>query len=353
MSRARSSALVLLALSVIFGSCKRVEEPLAGARRLPSSSPNASVSNAVPTEPEAAAPAPLLEPTQLLTLPTSAYQAQLFADGEAIELLTSAAAHRLQPGQAPLTRAIELGFAATVTKKSYVYWSRGAIWSEPRSAPKPASATKLGAVPEQPQRIVADIAGSEFALLLHTEGARDSIAKLANQRPKILYASPGSIDALTMIGDALYFVERASGAGWRLGRVKLAGGEVIFSAEKSGRWPALLRGVEDLVYYDGARRDVLSLSLDLQQERTLAKDFICSPFAALANVYCSTMEGVFELSATSKPRQVVPASRKLITNLAVSSDRLAFLTDIGAQGQDRLALYAVPLGERSAQEPPR
>ncbi len=294
---------------------------------------------------------PLPAPTQLLTLPSSAYQASLYADDEAIELLTGTAAHRLEPGKEPLTRAIDLGFAATVTRKNYVYWSQGALWSEPRSASKPTPATKLGALPDQPQRIVADIAGDEFAILVHADGSHDAIAQLDRQRSKVLYTSSDSIDALTMIGDALYFVERRGDAGFRVGRVKLAGGELIFSSDKTGRSPALLRGTKDLVYYDGARRNVLSVSLDLQHERTLAQDFICSPLAALANVYCSTMEGIFELSATENPRQVVPASRKLITNLAVNSERLVFITDIGAQGQDRLALYAVPLPNAAAMPP--
>jgi hypothetical protein len=347
MWRARSSALALLALSLT-GNCKRVEEPHANERALPSSRSDASATSAIP----APIAARLVAPTELLTLPSSAYQALLFVDDEAIELLTSTAAHRVLPGKAPLTRAINLGFAATVTRKHYVYWSQGTLYREPRSAPDPARATKLAALREPPQRIVADISGEDFAFLMHSDGARDALAVLDHQRLKTLYTSPGSIDALTMIGDALYFVERPNRAGFRLGRVKLAGGEALYSSTKTGRWPALLQGVDELVYYDGARRDVLGVSLDLQHQRTLAEDFICSPLAVRAHVYCSTMAGIFELSATAKPRQLVPAPHELITNLAVNSERLAFITDIGAQGQDRLALYAVPLGAPSTDAAP-
>jgi hypothetical protein len=42
----------------------------------------------------------------------------------------------------------------------------------------------------------------------------------------------------------------------------------------------------------------------------------------------------------------------LITNLAVSAGRLAFITDIGGQGQDRLAVNAVPL-EKPVEPAPR
>ena len=340
----RSSTVALFALSATHGACKRVEEPVGIERPAPSSPDSAPSATATAS----VAPPPLVAPTQLLTLPSSAYQASIFADDEAIELLTSSAAYRLMPGKDPIVRAIDLSFSATVTRGNYVYWSQGAIWSESRRAPKASGPSKLLALAEQPQRIVADIAADEFAFLVHTESARYAICKPENGRVKTLYASPGSIDALTMIGDALYFVERPGGAGWRIARVKLSGGDATFTANKSGRWPALLRGSKELVYYDGARRNVLGLSLDLQQERTLAKDFICSPLAVGANVYCSTMAGIFELSATDKPRQLVAAPRQLITNLAVNAERLAFISDVGGQGQDRLGVNVLPLSVRDA-----
>jgi hypothetical protein len=332
----RSSTLALAALGVAVAACSRVEEPVS-ERRPVSSSPAATIA---PTSPPSAA---LLAPTQLLTLPNSPYQASIFADDAAIELLTSSAAYRLVPGKEPLVRTLDLSFAATVTRQSYVYWSQGAIWSEPRSEAKSSGRTKLAALAEQPQRFVADIARDEFAFLAHSADDHFSIHKLEQRRVKTLYTSPDSIDVLTMIGDALYFVERSGNAGWRIARVKLSGGEATFTARKTGRWPATLSGGKDVIYYDGNRRDVLSLSPDLKQETALAKDFICSPLAVAASVYCSTMEGIFELSATGKPRQVVPASRNLITNLAVNSERLAFITDVGGQGQDQLAVNVVLL----------
>jgi len=347
----RRSALAL-ALSVCIGSCKRIEEPAQNEPVRATTPSTASASSTGNTDSAAPALASPLTPTLLLTIASSAYQAALFADDEAIELLTATTAYRFLPNQAPLVRQIDLGFAATATRKNYIYWSKDALWSEPRRASNPGGTTKLSALTEQPQRIVADIATDEFAWLTRSENNQQAIVKLDGQRSKTLYTSTGPIDALTMLGDALYFVERpSSGGGWRIGRVKFAGGEPLFTGNKTGRWPALLRGEKDLIYYDGARRDVLSLSPDLQQERTLAKDFICSPMTATENVYCSTMEGVFELSTAGSKRQLVPAPRKLITNLAASSRRLAFISDDGAQGQDRLAVYAVPLS--AASEAPR
>jgi len=338
--RFRSSTVtlaVLVAWCAVLGGCRRVEEPAGDERARPTTS-SASTASAVP-----APTTPLVAPTQLLTLPSSAYQAALFADDEAIELLTNSAAYRLVANEAPINRAIDSGFAATVTRKDYVYWARGAIWHEPRIPSKSGGERRLAALAEQPQRIVADIGAEEIALLLRSEGNRYSIAKLEKNRVKTLYTSPSSIDALTMIGDTLYFVERPAGIAWRIGSVKLSGGTPTFTADKSGRWPALLRGSRDVVYYDGARRDVLRLSLDLQREQTIAKDFICSPLAVTTNVYCSTMEGIFELSEAGQRRPIVPAPRQLITNLAANSKRLVFISDAGAQGKDQLVVYTVPL----------
>ena len=359
--RFRSSTVISVAWvawCLAVGGCKRVAEPASDERPRPSapSAPatvssggtgnGASSASAAPTP-----TTPLVAPTQLLTLPSSAYQAALYADDEAIELLTSTAAYRLLPDKEPLTRAIDLGVAATVTRKNYVYWSRGALWSEPRRAPNPAGATKLALLAEPPQRIVADIRSDEFAWLSRSDGNRYVIAKLDKQRVKTLYTSTGSIDALTLISGALYFVERPGGASWRIASLKLSGGNASFSTDKAGRWPALLRGTQDVVYYDGARRGVFSLSSDLQHERALAEDFICSPLAVTTNVYCSTMAGIFELSATNQRRQVVPAPRQLITNLAANAARLAFVSDAGAQGKDQLVVYAVPL-RAVAEAPP-
>jgi len=137
------TSVAWVAWCVAIGGCKRVEEP-ASDERPPPSVPSPTSTGSGGRTGEGAAPStatvaptpstPLVAPTQLLTLPSSAYQAALYADDEAIELLTSTAAYRLLPGKEPLTRSIDLGFAATVTRKNYVYWSRGALWSEPRRA---------------------------------------------------------------------------------------------------------------------------------------------------------------------------------------------------------------------------
>jgi hypothetical protein len=198
---------------------------------------------------------------------------------------------------------------------------------------------------------VADIAGDRLAWLERSAGDRHVLATLHDRRIKRLYTSPGSIDALSMAGDALYFVERPSAAGFRIGRVTLAGGEATFTSVKSGRFPAMLGAGREIVYYDGTRGEVLALSRDLDRERVLATDFICSPLAAAINVYCAGVEGIYELSAAAAPRLLVTPSSGVVASLAVGAERLAFVADVGERGQDRLAVRAVALAQGSAGPP--
>jgi len=333
-----------LAAAAVALGCSRVQEP-AGDRR--SAAPAAIARSAAATSPTP----PPAAPTQLLILPSSAYQASLFVDGDAIELLTSSAAYHLQPGEAPRKRMLDLGFAAAVSRRSYVYWSKGALFSAARAGSASTEPSRLVALSESPLRIVADIAGDGLAWLERSAGDRYVLATLHDRRIERLYTSPGSIDALSMTGDALYFVERPSAAGFRIGRVKLAGGEATFTSVKSGRFPAMLGAGREIVYYDGTRRQVLALSRELDRERVLATDFICSPLAAAVNVYCAGVEGIYELSAAAAPRLLVTPSSGVVASLAVGAERLAFVADVGERGQDRLAVRAVPLGQRSAAPP--
>ncbi len=298
----------------------------------------AEAASAVPS----AEPAALREPTQLLTLPSSAYQASIFVDAAGVELLTPNAAYHLVPGHEPVRHPLDLGFASTVTERSYLYWSNGALWSAARDAAAAQGPRQIQKLSHQPQRIVADATGETIAWLDHSADNRDSLWTANKGREKALYASPGSIDALTLIAGALYFVERPNDAGWRIGRVPLSGPGASFTPSKSGRWPAMLSGAQELVYYDGKSRDVLALSLDLSHERTLAKGQICSPLSATEHVYCAAVNGVFEVPELGPPRPLVAAGH-LVTALSGNAERLAFIVDVGRSGQDQLAVKLLPL----------
>jgi hypothetical protein len=238
---------------------------------------------------------------------------------------------------------LELGFGAAARRSSYVYWSRGAV----REAPKAGTMTGAGGGPrsltllaEPPQTFVASDAG--IAWLRRSAAGRFSLEALrATDVVAPLYASPGAIDAVTMAGDALFFVERPAGGDWRIGRVPLAGGAATFTAARAGRPPSMLAAGRDLAFYQGSGFEVHRLSFDLQHEHTPASGFICSPVAVAENVYCAQLEGIFELAPEASPRRLVPGGpARPVTDLAVGPRHLYWIVDAGPE---RLEVRAVEL----------
>jgi hypothetical protein len=305
------------------------------SRRAPEAAPTAG-SPAGSGAPSADA-APQPQPISLLFLPVSPYHASLVTDGDdTAYLLVSSAAYRLAPGVAPAARLLDLGLGPAATRSSFVHWSRGAVFETPKDG---APARRLIALPRQPQLFVA--AGEDFAWLQRTDDGRFSLHALIGKKAVAVYTSPGKIDAVTMLGDAIYFVERPAGETWRIGRVPRPGGTATFTPPRSGRAPAMLAAGRDIHYYDGKRFEVHRLSPDLQRERTLASGFVCSPIAAAAHVYCAQPEGIFELRADERPRRLVPGStERPVTELAATATRLLWVVDAGA---DKLEVRALAL----------
>ncbi len=271
----------------------------------------------------------------LLSLPVSAYHASIATDdGDVAYLLTSSAAYRLAPDQAPAEISLDLGFGATTTRSSFVYWSRGGVFETPKLG---GPARRLVALAERPRLLVASEA--RIAWLRRSDDDRFSLHTLIDKKPTTAYTSPGTIDAVTMMGDWVFFVERPAGTDWRIGRVGVTGGGPTFTALRNGRAPAMLAGRRDLTFYEGSRFEVHRLSIDLQHERTLASGFVCSPLAVAERVYCAQVEGIFELQADARPRRLVPGSiERLVTDIAASSSRLLWIVDAGA---DRLEVMGI------------
>jgi hypothetical protein len=270
----------------------------------------------------------------MLALPSSAYHASLEADEDGFVLLTRTAAHRLVKGRAPLQTSLDLAFGATTTQESVLFWSEGSV----RRAPKTGgTVSRLAALPARPQRFVSS--GDQFAWL--TQGQNGfSIFTLDGSKPSLTYASPGRIEALAMLSDWVFFVERPTDGSWRIGGVKGLGGTPVFTALRPGRAPAMLVGVEQLYYYDGNSFELRRLTPDLGQEETLAKGFVCSPLAVFEHVYCAQVEGIFELRSGARPRRLVPAHLGApITSLAVNARHVAFVTEAGAE---RLEVKVIP-----------
>ena len=287
-----------------------------------------------------ARPAPPPEPpgaTTLLSLEVSAYQASLAVDEDAAYLLTGRAAYRLTPGRPPDALKADLGFGATATRHGLVFWSEGAV----REVSKQSGETRRsGALARQPQFFVSS--GDAFAWVERSDDRRFSIGSFATERASVTYASPGSIDAATMLNDWVFFVERPSDAGWRIGRVRATSGPAVFTPARRGRSPALLVAHHDIYYYDGNGRDVRRLSPDLVREEKLASDFVCSPLAVAERVYCANVEGIFELVPEGPPRPLVKLGQgRTVTELGASSHRLFWIRDAGP---DRLVVETLSLG---------
>jgi hypothetical protein len=287
------------------------------------------------SRPEAGAVA---EARVLLSLPRSAYHAWIAADDDDVAyLLTSTAAYRLAPDHPPAEMPMDLGFGATTTRSSFVYWSRGAVFETPKAGGAPG---RLVTLPERPQLFVASEAG--IGWLRHARDGSFSLNALLGKKPTTLYTSHGSIDAVKMVGEQIFFVERPAGTDWRIGRIRPTVGDTPeFTAPRSGRAPAMLAGRRDLVFYDGNRFEVRRLSLDLRHERTTVSGFICSPVAVSEHIYCAQPDGIFELRADERPRRLVPGStERPVTDLAASATRLLWVVDVGA---DRLEVRALAL----------
>jgi len=316
------------------GGCGRQSsraDPPASASTLPVTSVSA-VSRPPPPEPHAPTG---IEPTVLLTLPISAYAPFLFVDQGVVYLLTRQAAYRLVPGEEPVQTPLDLGIGPAMTESSFVYWSKGAIWRAPKAGGKPRRVASLS---HEPQRFVTS--GEQFAWLDRTDEGKFTIQTLAGGKPKTIWSALGDIDAVTMLQDWVFFVEREARGAWRFGGVRVAGGEPTFSTPHGGRTPALLVPFGDLYYYDSNTIEIHRLSPDFLTDEILSREFICSPFAVSVQIYCAHVAGLFELPKQPKSSPVRLTDTRVITAVAASSALVAWLRDTGP---DQLALEMLPV----------
>jgi len=327
LARCSRGAWIAGGVAALMGGC-RCDKPKATPPTLSASSAVARTAPA-PRSSNAAAD----EPKVLLSLPFSAYQATIAIDEEAVYVLTNAALHRIVVGKTTEQFPLDLGFGATSSAHSILFWSEGAIWEVPKQGGK---AVRAGSVPHRPQTLVAS--ANRFAWLDRSETGEFTIQTLVGQKPKTIYSSPGRIDAATMSDDSVFFVERVDSLKWHIGRVTTTGRAAVFAQMRRGSPPAMLAAFEDHIYYQDPRaRDVLRLSRDFQREDTLAKGLVCSPLAVWESVFCSRVEGLVEVFGDNRPPRPLLANRRgeLITAIAADAHRIAWLADAGP---DKLAV---------------
>jgi len=266
----------------------------------------------------------------LLKLDKTAYHARLDLASDAVYLLTMEAAFRLVPGQEPTQTKLDLSDTGVATPSAFIFWSKGSFWLAPKQGGPPGP---LASVKNRPIYIVA--VGERFAWIGANEQGRHTVYVLQGGKPHPLYAMSGKAVAATMAEDRIVFVEQLGSEGWRLGSVPRGGGSPGFTATRKGRFPSMLAAAKDVYYYffdDKDVSEIWAVSPDMQTERVVAKNVICSPLAVADRVFCAQMQGVFEISPTSGlPRLVSPSVASSITTIAADRNRIAWVNDVGAE----------------------
>jgi len=269
-------------------------------------------------------------------MPVAAYATSLALDGDVAFLFTSNAAYRLRAGEPVHGIELDLGIGPVLTDSAIVYWSKGAICSTPKHG---GPTRQLAKLPHQPQYFVAT--GSGLAWVDHADDRTYTIQSLDGRKPRVLVSSSGELSSLKMIGDSVFFVQRAEDNSWRVGRVRVTGGDVLFSTSRTGQTPSMFTGVDSLVYFDLKTSEIRRLMPDLQHEETWLKKFVCSPLYESTNIYCGCVEGLFEVRAEDrKPHVLIFGRRETITNIRANSEQLVWTVD---PGPAKLAVYMLPI----------
>lgn len=278
-----------------------------------------------------------VEPTTLLEWKESAYGTTLYVRPSEVLLLTQTAALRLAGGRAPQRMSVSFGPGPALVGDTILYWHDGAVRGVDRHGSEPR---RLGALERAPQRFLA--AGDRFAWLDRDSNGTSSLRAFHGEKLRILYQTNRLIAAATTLEDWVFFVERAAGPSWKLGRVGLDGKPPAFSKEHPGRTPSMLASAEDGIYlYDGPNRSVLRLSPDLQEQRVVARTVICSPLAVSDRLVCAQVGGVFDVPVEGgPPRPLAPEPAGPIATIAADTERVVWVADAGER---QLVVRSVPL----------
>lgn len=302
------------------------EEPPSAAQR---SAGEASA----PKQPIAKARA-LPEVRTLFEQATSAYHAHLFADDDAVVLVTQSGFVTFRPGEAPDEHAVSLGPVAARQGGSLVFWRSGRLREISLSGEGERS---LAALPRPPLYLLAS--EGHLAWIEADQKTGYALQTLSGGDVREVYHSADGIDAAVMRGDVVYWVLQGRD-GWKIGRVGLDGRHQATHAHP-GRPPAMLAlGSDGVYFYAGPQRGVRRLSFDLDREEAVAADVICSPLAVSSRVVCAQVGGLFELPAPgTSPRFLASEQAGPITTTAATQDRAVWVAEHG----EGLVLRAVPL----------
>ena len=265
----------------------------------------------------------------LLKRGESAYGTSLFVLSAEVLLLTQTAAIRLINGEPAKTCALPFGSGPAVVDDSIVYFHEGAV----RVVTHEKCESKMYSKLERPP--MGFFASNEsWGWLGRDTAGAFALFTFHGNAVQPLYKTTHAITFTVGWSDSVFFIEKVAPDIWRIGRVPLVGGTVVFSSTRKSRIPSMLAPTDEGIYiYDGPSRMVRRLNLDLQHDRVLADRVICSPLAVSDRVICAHLGGVYEIPAEGGlPRPIATEVEGPITALAADDRRVVWVVDT-AEGQ--------------------
>lgn len=274
----------------------------------------------------------------LLEWQESAYGNQLFVERTSSLILTPTGVIHVHAGQRARKTTVPLGVGPTLRGEWIMFFHDGYIQKVSKLGGKLQRVAPLSAAP------LFFLSTPKHLAWLERTGPTYSLAVLSERNREEVYQTARRIAAATLHRDRILFVVESASGEFRLGSLKVAGGNPTFSRSYQGRTPSMLAAAEDRVYfYDGPARAVRQLSLDLGQETLFAEDVVCSPIAVADRVVCAQVGKLLEIRERGAPTRLLSTETTgPITRLAAGFGRAVWLTD---SGEGRLSVRSIPLGQ--------
>jgi hypothetical protein len=267
---------------------------------------------------------------------TSAYHARLFADEDAVVLVTETGFATFRAGKAPEEQAISLGPIAVRQGGSVIFWRSGRLREISLSG---AGEHDLAALARPPQYLLAS--EGQVAWIQMDRQTGTSLQRLSAGAVHAVYDSEDTVSAAVMRGATVYWVLQSRDGSWKIGRVDLEG-QRRTTQTHHGRPPAMLAlGPDGVYFYDGPERGVRKLTFDLEREAAVAAKVICSPLVVSSRVICAHVGGLFDIPGSNMaPRFLASERAGPITVTAATADRAYWVAE---NGNGRLIVRSVAL----------
>jgi hypothetical protein len=273
------------------------------------------------------------------TQQTSAYQARLFADDDALVLVTQSGWSIFRNGEAAEQHTVLLGPVAVRQASSIVFWRAGALREISLDG---ANERRLAALTQPPRYLLAS--ERRVAWIHWAPGTGASLQTLSSGAVRVVHQTQDRVCAAILRDAVVYWLVQSGDGSWRIESIGLDGQQRRQSAAHQGRPPALLApGPDGVYFYDGPERGVRRLSFELDREDAVLKDVICSPLAVSNRAVCAQVGGLFEIRPSgTTPRLLAPERDGPIAALAATEKRVFWLAE---SGTDQLVIRSLPLPE--------